>query len=88
MKRPHFEWQWSSRVEVVQVNDRCQKPGQHDFIEVTFLPQTDNDGPWPESDDAVDGVIEHSPEPQMVLDEGERQKGVGEEAESAQARAG
>lgn len=73
---------------MVQVNDRSQKPGQDDFIEVTFLPQTDDDGPWPESDDAVDGVIEHRPEPQMVLDERDRQKVVGEEAENAQARAG
>ncbi len=88
IKKPHFEWQWSSQVKVVKVNDRCQKPSQDDFIEVTFLPQPDDDGPWPESNDAVNGVIEHSPEPQMVLDEGERQKVVGEEAESAQAGAG
>lgn len=86
--RSHFERQRSSHVEVVQVNDRGQKPSQDDFIEVTFLPQPNHDGPGPESNDAMDGVIKDSPEPQMVLDEGERQKGVDEEAESAQACAG
>lgn len=58
-----FKWQWSSQVEVIQVNDRGQEPSQNDFIEVTFFPQANHNGPGPESNYAMDRIVQQSPEP-------------------------
>lgn len=70
---------------MIQVDDGRQQAGQQHLVQVAPLPQPDDHCPWPESHQTMRGVVQSSPQPQVVLDDWYLEGVVSRHAEGAEA---
>lgn len=70
---------------MIQVDDGGQQAGQQHLVQVAPLPQPDHHCPRPQAHQAVRGVVQGGPQPQVVLDDRHLEGVVSRHAEGTEA---